>query len=187
MGSGDIVHGEPDEFTCIICMEPPRDSVVTSCGHLFCWSCLYKWKREYQVKPCPMCKIMLRYDNIIPIYECQNGSSSSSSGAPSSIPPRPSAPSQSTGDSGDHGIQRPSLQGTHDRHLEFLRSRAQAEFRAIRELHLPSSATWTEEAFESFDPPRFEFGTDVNLLHPLDNMDFVFYLFDLLNLVFSPV
>ena len=28
-------------FECNICLKMAREPVVTSCGHLFCWSCLY--------------------------------------------------------------------------------------------------------------------------------------------------
>lgn len=29
-------------FECNICFDIPRDPVVTRCGHLYCWSCLYR-------------------------------------------------------------------------------------------------------------------------------------------------
>ena len=30
------------KFDCNICLETPRDPVITLCGHLFCWHCLYR-------------------------------------------------------------------------------------------------------------------------------------------------
>lgn len=30
-------------FTCNICFESVVDPVVTQCGHLYCWPCLYRW------------------------------------------------------------------------------------------------------------------------------------------------
>lgn len=30
-------------FDCNICLESVEEPVVTRCGHLYCWSCLYKW------------------------------------------------------------------------------------------------------------------------------------------------
>ena len=30
-------------FDCNICLEDVYDPVVTRCGHLYCWPCLYKW------------------------------------------------------------------------------------------------------------------------------------------------
>jgi len=33
-----------NRFTCAICLENVSDEpVVTKCGHLYCWSCLYQW------------------------------------------------------------------------------------------------------------------------------------------------
>lgn len=29
-------------FECNICLELARDPVVTLCGHLYCWPCLYR-------------------------------------------------------------------------------------------------------------------------------------------------
>jgi len=29
-------------FECNICFDTANEPVVTLCGHLFCWSCLYK-------------------------------------------------------------------------------------------------------------------------------------------------
>lgn len=29
-------------FDCHICFDSPNDPVVTPCGHLYCWSCIYK-------------------------------------------------------------------------------------------------------------------------------------------------
>ncbi|MFS7945311.1 putative transcription factor C2H2 family [Helianthus anomalus] len=31
------------DFECNICFELAEDPIVTVCGHLFCWPCLYKW------------------------------------------------------------------------------------------------------------------------------------------------
>ena len=30
-------------FDCNICLETVKEPVVTRCGHLYCWPCLYKW------------------------------------------------------------------------------------------------------------------------------------------------
>lgn len=39
-------RGEHDQqssyFECNICLELAQDPVVTQCGHLYCWPCLYK-------------------------------------------------------------------------------------------------------------------------------------------------
>ena len=32
----------PGEFDCNVCYETAREPVVTMCGHLYCWGCLYR-------------------------------------------------------------------------------------------------------------------------------------------------
>ena len=29
-------------FECNVCFETPMDAVVTPCGHLYCWGCMYE-------------------------------------------------------------------------------------------------------------------------------------------------
>ncbi|GJQ15068.1 hypothetical protein GpartN1_g6859.t1 [Galdieria partita] len=56
-------------FDCHICFDSPNDPVVTPCGHLYCWSCIYKWMVSHPDCPsCPLCKSSLEKDKIIPIY-----------------------------------------------------------------------------------------------------------------------
>ncbi|CAF9926112.1 MAG: peroxisome bioproteinsis factor 10 [Heterodermia speciosa] len=39
---------------CTLCLEEMRDPSVTTCGHVFCWTCIAGWIRE---KPeCPLCR-----------------------------------------------------------------------------------------------------------------------------------
>ncbi|KAI8936133.1 hypothetical protein NX059_007630 [Plenodomus lindquistii] len=39
---------------CTLCLEEMRDPSVTTCGHVFCWTCIGDWVRE---KPeCPLCR-----------------------------------------------------------------------------------------------------------------------------------
>lgn len=39
---------------CTLCLEVLKDPSVTTCGHVFCWSCVQDWCRE---KPeCPLCR-----------------------------------------------------------------------------------------------------------------------------------
>jgi E3 ubiquitin-protein ligase RNF5 len=33
---------EDSEYSCNICLELSKEPVVTLCGHLFCWSCLFR-------------------------------------------------------------------------------------------------------------------------------------------------
>lgn len=40
-------------FICNICLEiTNKDPVVTQCGHLYCWPCLYRWLNT-QHTTCP--------------------------------------------------------------------------------------------------------------------------------------
>ena len=43
-------------FDCVICTEVPTNPVATSCGHVFCWGCMYKWGIQNGPKPCPVCR-----------------------------------------------------------------------------------------------------------------------------------
>lgn len=56
-----------DEFVCNICKVCLTNSVVTLCGHIFCWACLYGWMHNHE-KLCLVCKNMLKKGTIIPIY-----------------------------------------------------------------------------------------------------------------------
>lgn len=56
-------------FECNICFDMAKEPVVTSCGHLFCWSCLYQWLHVHSDnKECPVCKGEVTEANIVPIY-----------------------------------------------------------------------------------------------------------------------
>lgn len=71
-GSGQASAVKDDdnaEFECNVCFDTAKEPVVTSCGHLFCWSCLYQWlHRNLENKECPTCKGALLGCNITPIY-----------------------------------------------------------------------------------------------------------------------
>ena len=48
---------------CTLCLEPMKDPSVTTCGHLFCWSCIGDWCRE---KPeCPLCRQLCLVQHIL--------------------------------------------------------------------------------------------------------------------------
>ncbi|CAN6335252.1 unnamed protein product [Urochloa humidicola] len=56
-------------FECNICFELPQEPIVTLCGHLFCWPCLYKWLRIHSHSPeCPVCKAVVEEDKLVPLY-----------------------------------------------------------------------------------------------------------------------
>lgn len=106
-------------FDCNICLECATEPVVTLCGHLYCWPCIYEWLRpdaeadamSSARRQCPVCKAAVSPDALVPLYG--RGGSSDAKKPPrnlASIPPRP-ALRQSAQDSGGGG-------GHHHRHAE---------------------------------------------------------------------
>lgn len=56
-------------FDCNICLDLAKEPVVTCCGHLFCWPCLYQWIHVHSdAKECPVCKGEVTMKNVTPIY-----------------------------------------------------------------------------------------------------------------------
>ncbi|KAF1987775.1 peroxisome biosynthesis protein-like protein [Aulographum hederae CBS 113979] len=50
---------------CTLCLEELKDPSVTTCGHVFCWTCIGDWCRE---KPeCPLCRQMSLVQHILPL------------------------------------------------------------------------------------------------------------------------
>ncbi|KAK4281804.1 hypothetical protein QN277_013256 [Acacia crassicarpa] len=68
----DVEKGSGNDgsfFDCNICLDLARDPVVTCCGHLFCWPCLYRWLHVHsEAKECPVCKGEVTLKNVTPIY-----------------------------------------------------------------------------------------------------------------------
>ncbi|KAJ9153597.1 hypothetical protein P3X46_027023 [Hevea brasiliensis] len=66
-----------DCFDCNICLDSPHDPVITLCGHLYCWPCIYKWLHvktsaadayEQQPRSCPVCKANISPNSLVPLY-----------------------------------------------------------------------------------------------------------------------
>jgi len=66
-------------FDCSICLDFAADPVVTLCGHLYCWPCIYEWlrptvgsastdNRTAARQQCPVCKAALSADSLVPLY-----------------------------------------------------------------------------------------------------------------------
>lgn len=57
-------------FDCNICLDYAAEPVVTLCGHLYCWPCIYKWLRQDSSDPqrCPVCKAALSQATLVPLY-----------------------------------------------------------------------------------------------------------------------
>jgi len=87
-----------DSFDCNICFDSAHDPVVTLCGHLYCWACIFKWLNvqsssdPVRQQACPVCKADISQAALIPLY-CHGPSHTVFElKSPSSdfIPPRPS-------------------------------------------------------------------------------------------------
>ncbi|MBA0777050.1 hypothetical protein Gotri_005117, partial [Gossypium trilobum] len=62
-------NGDAGNFECNICFELAQDPIVTLCGHLFCWPCLYKWLHIHsRSRECPICKALIEEEQLVPLY-----------------------------------------------------------------------------------------------------------------------
>ncbi|XP_061346401.1 uncharacterized protein LOC133292043 [Gastrolobium bilobum] len=87
-GSGN----DGDFFDCNICLDLARDPVVTCCGHLFCWPCLYRWLHLHSdAKECPVCKGEVTLKSVTPIYGRGNNVRGPEEDSTLKIPLRPHA------------------------------------------------------------------------------------------------
>ncbi|KAK9055443.1 hypothetical protein SSX86_026526 [Deinandra increscens subsp. villosa] len=95
--SGKEHVGKSDEneggfFDCNICLRMASDPVVTYCGHLFCWPCLYRWLHVHNnVKECPICKGEMTTKTVTPIYGRGNPTRVVEEDSSLKIPNRPQA------------------------------------------------------------------------------------------------
>ncbi|KAJ3179654.1 hypothetical protein HDU87_002860 [Geranomyces variabilis] len=65
----DDANDEP-EFMCNICLETASNPIVTLCGHLYCWNCIFYWMTGNSPfrRACPVCKALVEKDKLVPIY-----------------------------------------------------------------------------------------------------------------------
>ncbi|KAB8083667.1 hypothetical protein EE612_005941, partial [Oryza sativa] len=92
-------------FECNICLELAQDPVVTLCGHLFCWPCLYEWLHVHaHSRECPVCKAGLEEEKLVPLYGRGKASTDprSRSVAGVQIPSRPAGQRPATAPQPDH-------------------------------------------------------------------------------------
>lgn len=70
-------NNQTEGFDCNICLDTVHDPVVTFCGHLYCWPCIYKWihsqsvfseDTEHKHPQCPVCKAEVSEKTLIPLY-----------------------------------------------------------------------------------------------------------------------
>ncbi|XP_071720455.1 uncharacterized protein [Rutidosis leptorrhynchoides] len=79
-------------FDCNICLDLANDPVVTCCGHLFCWACLYQWLFVHsKANECPNCKGEVTNETITPIYSRVNRTLKENKNSSVEIPSRPEA------------------------------------------------------------------------------------------------
>ncbi|KAA8531795.1 hypothetical protein F0562_006488 [Nyssa sinensis] len=66
--SGDGGNDAGD-FECNICFELAQDPIVTLCGHLYCWPCVYRWLHLHShSQECPVCKALIQEEKLVPLY-----------------------------------------------------------------------------------------------------------------------
>ncbi|KAF5738180.1 hypothetical protein HS088_TW13G01075 [Tripterygium wilfordii] len=66
--SGNTAN-DPGDFECNICFELAQDPIVTLCGHLYCWPCLYRWLHHHShSQECPVCKALVQEEKLVPLY-----------------------------------------------------------------------------------------------------------------------
>ncbi|CAK8543379.1 unnamed protein product [Lathyrus sativus] len=81
-----------DFFDCNICLDLSKEPVLTCCGHLFCWQCLYRWLHLHSdAKECPVCKGEVTIKSVTPIYGRGNNARVLEEDSTLKIPPRPQA------------------------------------------------------------------------------------------------
>ncbi|XAR68608.1 Ubiquitin--protein ligase [Bertholletia excelsa] len=79
-------------FDCNICLDLAKDPVVTCCGHLFCWACLYQWLHVHSdANECPVCKGEVTTKSVTPIYGRGKSTHEPSEDYNLKIPSRPDA------------------------------------------------------------------------------------------------
>ncbi|KAF8403921.1 hypothetical protein HHK36_012027 [Tetracentron sinense] len=66
--------------------------VLTCCGHLFCWPCLYEWLHVHSdTKECPVCKGEVTDMSTTPVYGRGNNTQEPNKESGLKVPPRPQA------------------------------------------------------------------------------------------------
>lgn len=104
--SDDLDNNNPSAgFDCNICLDAVHDPVVTLCGHLFCWPCIYKWlhfqsassenQEQQPQQQCPVCKAEVSQSSLVPLYGRGQTTKPSKGKAPNLgivIPRRPLGP-----------------------------------------------------------------------------------------------
>ncbi|MCO5560326.1 hypothetical protein L7F22_013938 [Adiantum nelumboides] len=77
-------------FACGICLrDSPKEPVLTCCGHVFCWRCIYRWLAKKRA--CPLCNGYLSSSSdFTPIYSSSSGADDPAAAAPDPLAAGPS-------------------------------------------------------------------------------------------------
>ncbi|CAG8640896.1 2820_t:CDS:2 [Cetraspora pellucida] len=66
ISTSDLTPQEIAARKCTLCLSQRKNTTATTCGHLFCWSCIVEW---CQNKPeCPLCRQYVNISHLLPIY-----------------------------------------------------------------------------------------------------------------------
>jgi E3 ubiquitin-protein ligase RNF5 len=106
-------------FTADLSLQLASEPVVTLCGHLYCWPCLYRWLQvQSHCRTCPVCKAGVEKDKVS--HRNVKGRGQRDAGLPSLLPPRcfplpPAAHPCRPGPAGDPNLRarrqrRPAVQ-----------------------------------------------------------------------------
>lgn len=154
-------------FDCNICLDFVQDPVVTFCGHLYCWPCIYKWiqsqkaaSEDFDQQPqCPVCKADVSQNTLIPLYG--RGQSRKPSDTSKGVPRRPSGPGcgvhtliASTTTQSSH----PSQQFHHHHHHHHGYPHQQVHHPYDSMAEYPASPTFGFEGTTTFHPMMGMFG-----------------------------
>lgn len=75
--AADSEDSRSASFECNICLDAVQDPVVTLCGHLYCWPCIYRWledqgdsseTEEPQPQQCPVCRAEVCTSALVPLH-----------------------------------------------------------------------------------------------------------------------
>jgi len=65
---------------------------VTTCGHIYCWACIYKWiQLKTNHNHCPVCKNPVAQEKLIPLYPKNYSKEKANDATTNGVPKRPYA------------------------------------------------------------------------------------------------
>jgi len=99
----EVQNGSPLE--CNICYEESDEPVTTHCGHIYCWSCVYKWTDlKGSRAECPVCKNTITKEKLIPLYPKNYSQEKINSENTDGVPKRPLAAREQTNGTHNRGF-----------------------------------------------------------------------------------